>query len=95
MQLRPIGGHIIVEPQAKEEKTTSGIYLPSSGEKERPEQGRVLAVGPGKFLENGTRQVVDVRVGETVVFSYSRQEVTLADKKYFIVAAEDVMAVIE
>lgn len=95
MQLRPIGGHIVVEPQAKEEKTTSGIYLPGAGEKDRPEQGKVLAIGPGKFLDNGTRQVIDVRVGETVVFSYSRQEVTLGDKKFFIVAAEDVMAVIE
>lgn len=95
MKLRPIGGHIIVTPQEKEEKTSTGIYLPTSGDKERPEQGTVVAVGPGKFLDNGTRQVVDVKVGDVVVFSYSRQEVKLEDKKYFVVAAEDVMAIIE
>lgn len=95
MQLRPIGGHIIVAPVEKEQKTASGIILPQTGEKDRAEQGKVIAVGPGKFLENGTRQVMEVKTGDTVVFSYSRQEVTLEDKKYLVVAAEDIMAVIE
>lgn len=95
MQLRPLGGHIIVEPQEKEAKTASGIYLPDTGDKERSEQGKVVAVGPGKMLENGTRQPIEVKAGDTVVFSYSRQEVTLDGKKFFVVAAEDVMAVIE
>lgn len=95
MQLRPIGGHIIVAPVEKEQKTASGIILPQTGDKDRAEQGKVIAVGPGKFLENGTRQVMEVKVGDTVVFSYSRQEVTLEDKKYLVVAAEDIMAVIE
>lgn len=95
MQLRPIGGHIIVTPVEKEQKTASGIILPQTGDKERSEQGKVVAVGPGKFLDNGTRQVMEVKVGDTVVFSYSRQEVTVEDKKYLVVAAEDIMAVIE
>lgn len=95
MQLRPIGGHIIVTPVEKEQKTASGIILPQTGDKERSEQGKVVAVGPGKFLDNGTRQVMEVKVGDTVVFSYSRQEVTIEDKKYLVVAAEDIMAVIE
>lgn len=96
MKLRPISGHIIVEPQAKEAKTASGIYLPETGDKERPEQGKVVAVGPGKFLENGTRQVMEVKEGDTVVFKkYAPDEVKVDDKTYFVVSADDVMAIIE
>lgn len=96
MQLRPIGGHIIVAPQAKEEKTAAGIYLPSTGEKDRPEQGKVIAVGAGKLLENGTRQAIEVKEGDAVLFkSYAAHEIELDKVKYLVVPAEEVMAVIE
>lgn len=96
MQLKPVGGHIIVEPQEKEEKTASGIYLPTTGEKERPEQGKVIAVGPGKLLENGNRQPVEVAVGDVVVFKkYSPDEVKIGEKTYFVLSADDVMAIVE
>lgn len=95
MQLRPTGGNIIVEPQGKETKTASGIILPDSGEK-RQGQGKVIAVGPGKLLENGTRQVIEVKVGDTVVFKqYAPDEVKVDDKNYLVLSADDVMAVIE
>ncbi len=95
MQIRPLGGHIIVEAKVKESKTASGIFLPENEEKQ-PEQGRVIAVGPGKFLENGTRQVMEVKVGDTIVFKkYGPDEVEVEGQKFLVVAAEDIMAVIE
>ncbi len=96
MQLRPLGGHIIVEMTEKEHKTASGIILPDMGDKERPEQGTVIAVGPGKFLDNGTRQVMEVKVGDVVVFKkYGPDEVEVDGKKYLVVGADDIMATIE
>ncbi len=95
MQLRPLGGHIIVEAKVKESKTASGIFLPENEEKQ-PEQGKVIAVGPGKFLENGMRQIIEVKVGDTIVFKkYGPDEVEVEGKKFLVVAAEDIMAVIE
>lgn len=95
MELRPLGSHIIVEVQEKETKTASGIILPDTGEK-RQGQGKVIAVGPGKLLENGSRQVMEVRVGETIVFKqYAPDEVKVDDKNYLVLSADDVMAVIE
>ncbi|MEK7632990.1 MAG: co-chaperone GroES [Patescibacteria group bacterium] len=94
MQLRPLGGHIIVEPQERETKTASGIYLPDAGEK-RQGQGTVIAVGPGK-LEKGDRQPVEVKVGDVVVFKqYAPDEVKIENKTFLIVSVDDVTAVIE
>ncbi len=79
----------------KETKTASGIILPDTGEK-RQGQGKVIAVGPGKVLENGSRQVMEVRVGETIVFKqYAPDEVKVDEKNYLVLSADDVMAVIE
>ena len=84
-----------MEAKIKEAKTASGIILPESEEKQ-PEQGKVLAVGPGKFLDNGTRQVMEVKIGDTVVFKkYGPDEIEIDGKKYLVVAAEDIIAVIE
>ncbi len=95
MTLRPLGGNIIVEPEVKEAKTASGIYLADAGEK-RQGQGKVIAVGPGKTLENGTRQSVDVKIGDTIVFKqYAPDEVKVENKTYLVLSADDVMAIIE
>lgn len=95
MNIRPLGGHIVVEAKIKESKTASGIFLPDNEEKQ-PEQGKVMAVGPGKFLENGTRQVMEVKVGDTIVFKkYGPDEVEVEGRKFLVVAAEDIIAVIE
>lgn len=94
MQLRPLGGHVIVAPQEKEVKTASGIYLPDSGEK-RQGQGTVVAVGPGK-MEKGERQNMEVAVGDTVVFKqYAPDEVKVEDKTFLIVSIDDITAVLE
>ncbi|MFA5186036.1 MAG: co-chaperone GroES [Patescibacteria group bacterium] len=96
MQLRPLGDRVIVKPAAKEEMTKTGILLPDTADKERPEQGEVIAVGPGKLLDNGNRAAMSVKVGDKVVFKkYSPDEVKIEDVEYLVIAETDVMAVIE
>ncbi len=96
MQLRPLGDRIIVKPVAKEEITKAGIILPDTVDKERPEQGEVMAVGPGKLLENGSRAPVSLKVGDKVVFKkYSPDEVKVGDQEFLVISESDVMAVVE
>ena len=100
MQLKPLGNHLILKPADKETKTASGIIIPDTAEKDRPERGTVIAVGPGKMLENGSRQTIEVKVGDEVVFKkYSPDEIELKDangevQKYLVVSADEVMAII-
>ena len=80
----------------KEERTASGIFLPDTAAKEKPQTGAVIAVGPGKLNDKGERVAVDVKVGDEVVFAkYSGSEFTHEGKKYLILAEHDVLAVIE
>ncbi len=96
MQLRPLGDRIIVKPVAKEEMTKTGIILPDTVDKERPEQGTVIAIGPGRLLENGSRAPMSVRIGEKIVFKkYSPDEVKVDGEEYLVISETDVMAVIE
>jgi chaperonin GroES len=96
MQLRPLGDRVIVKPAAKEEMTKAGIILPDTVDKERPEQGEVIAVGPGKLLESGSRAPMSIKVGDKIVFKkYSPDEVKVEDQDYLVIAESDVMAVIE
>lgn len=95
MKLKPLGNKIILEAASKEEKTKSGIYIPETADKDKPEQGKVLAVGPGKMLENGKRNEIEVKVGDTVLFSkYSPTEVKIDGKEYLVVSDEDIMAIV-
>lgn len=94
--LRPLNDRIIIELVEKEERTASGIFLPDTAAKEKPQTGEVIAVGPGKLNEKGERVAVDVKVGDEVVFAkYSGSEFTHEGKKYLILAEHDVLAVIE
>ena len=94
--LKPLADHIIVEAIVKEEKTSSGIYLPDTAAKEKPQTGKVIAVGKGKVLENGTRVEPEVKVGEVVVFAkYSGTEVKVDEKEYLILSERDILAVLE
>jgi chaperonin GroES len=96
MQLRPLSDKVILKTLPKEEMTKAGIILPETVDKERPEQGEVIAVGPGKLLDNGSRAAMSVKVGDKVVFKkYSPDEVKLGDVEYLVIAESDVMAVIE
>jgi chaperonin GroES len=96
MKLRPLGDRLIVKPITKEEVTKSGIILPDTMDKERPEQGEVIDVGPGKMLENGTRQPMGVKAGDKVLFKkYAPDEFKLDGVEYLVLAESDVMAVLE
>ena len=96
MQLRPLGDRVIVKPAAKEEMTKTGIILPDTADKERPEQGEVIAVGPGRLLENGSRAQMSLKVGDKIMFKkYSPDEVKVDGKEVLVIAESDVMAVIE
>ena len=95
MKLQPLSDNVVISPEKQEKKTESGIYLPDSVDKERPQMGKVVAVGPGKLLNNGERSKMQVKKGDKVVFSkYSPQEVKIDGKEYLIVKEEDILAII-
>ncbi len=96
MKLRPLGSRVIVKPASKEEVTKSGIILPDTVSKERPEQGDVIEVGPGMLLENGTRQAMSVKVGDSIMFKkYSPDEIKIDDEEYLVLDEKDILAVLE
>ncbi|CAG0945566.1 10 kDa chaperonin [Anaerolineae bacterium] len=96
LKLRPLADRVIVEPLDQEEKTAGGILLPETA-KEKPQEGKVVAAGPGKWDEDGKKRLeMDVAVGDTVVFAkYSGSEIKLDDKKYLIMSEKDILAVLE
>lgn len=96
IKLKPLGDRVVVEPLEQEEKTASGIILPETA-KEKPQEGKVLAVGPGKLDESGnSRLPMDVKVGDTVLFAkYAGTEIKLEDKKVLILRESDLMAIVE
>jgi chaperonin GroES len=95
MNLKPLGDRLIVEPIEQQEVTASGIVLPESA-KEKPMQGKVLAAGPGLRKEDGSRIVLDVVVGDTVLYAkYAGTEVKIDGKKYLIFKESDVLAIVE
>lgn len=96
MKLRPLGDHVIVKPLANDEVTKAGIVLPDTVDKEKPEKGEVIAIGPGKLLDNGQRATPSVKVGEKVVFKkYSPDEVKVDGQEYLVISEGDIMAVLE
>jgi len=97
--IKPLGDRVIVRPLTEEELGTvsaSGIIIPDSAKKEKPEQGIVIAVGPGKWDEDGEKRIeMEVKVGDRVVFAkYGFDELKLEDKDYFIVSESGVLGVI-
>lgn len=95
MNLKPLGDRLIVEPIEQETTTPGGIVLPETA-KEKPMQGKVLAVGPGARKEDGSRADMDVREKDTVLYAkYAGTEVKIGDQKYLILKETDILAVIE
>lgn len=85
-----------MKPISQEETTKSGIILPATVDKEKPEQGEVIAVGPGKMLENGQLAPMSVKKGDKVIFTkYGPTEIKVEKKEYLVVREEDILAVIE
>jgi chaperonin GroES len=95
MALKPLGDRIVVKALAAEEKTAGGILLPDSA-KEKPQQGEVIAVGPGKQLDNGKITPMDVEVGNVIYYAkYGGTEVKLGSDEFVILRQDDVLAVLE
>ncbi len=95
MNLKPLEDRVIIEPIKEEEKTKSGIILPETASKEKPEQGKIIAVGPGKY-EDGKRISMDVKVGDKIIFSkYGPDEIKIDGKEYLIARASDILAIIK
>ena len=91
--LKPLGDRIIVKPSSAEEVTAGGIVLPDSAQ-EKPQEGKVIAVGPGSQLETGERAPMDVKVGDTVIYGkYAGTEIKIGGDEYVIIRQDDVLAV--
>jgi len=96
MKIKPLSDHILIEPIKEEEKTKTGILLPETVEKEKPEQGRVIAVGPGRKTASGKIVPLSVQPGQKVLFTkYGPNEIKVDDKEYLIAKEEDILAIVE
>ncbi len=94
MNLKPLGDRLVVEPREREATTASGLVLPETA-KEKPQEGEVIAVGPGRRDENGKRIEMDVKVGDVVLYAkYGGTEVKIEDKKLLILKESDVLAIV-
>ncbi|MCM3088434.1 chaperonin GroES [Bhargavaea ginsengi] len=92
--LKPLGDRIIIELIEAEETTSSGIVLPDSA-KEKPQEGKVIAVGTGRYLDNGTKVELEVKEGDRIIFSkYAGTEVKYGGEEYLILRENDVLAIL-
>ena len=95
VSIKPLEDRIVVRPVEAEQVTASGLVIPDTA-KERPQEAEVVAVGPGRVAENGTRIPVDVKVGDKVIFSkYGGTELKYNGQEYLVLSARDVLAVVE
>jgi chaperonin GroES len=96
MKINPLGDRVVIEPIEEKGKTKAGIYLPETADKERPEQGKIIAAGPGKLNDEGKRIPIGVKKGDTVLFTkYGPNEIKVDEKEYLIAREEDILAIIE
>lgn len=91
-KLQPMADRVLVKPIEKEEMTKSGIYLPDTA-KEKPQEGEVIAVGPGKLSDDGKRIAMDLKVGDTVIYAkYGGTEIKVDDDELMILRESDILA---
>lgn len=96
MNLKPLNDNVIVKPIAEDEVTKSGIVLPDTVDKEKPEKGEVVAVGNGKLLDNGQRAEMNVKIGDKIMFKkYSPDEIKVDGEDYLVIQESDIMAILE
>lgn len=96
MNIKPISDHVLIEPIKGEEKSKGGILLPQTAEKERPEQGKIIATGPGRKDKAGNFVAMEVKPGDKVLFTkYGPNEIKVEDKEYLIAKEEDILAILE
>ena len=94
-QLKPLGDRLVIRPTPREEMTKSGFVLPDTA-KERPQEGTILAVGPGRTLDDGSKEPIEVSVGQKVLFQkYAGTEFKLDEEELLILSQKDVLAIVE
>ena len=94
MNIKPLGERVVIKVLESEEKTKSGIFLPDTA-KEKPQLGKIVAVGPGKTFENGQKVALEVKVGDKVLFAkYAGTEVKLDGEEYTVLKENDILAVV-
>lgn len=95
MQIHPLGDRVVVKPLESNEKTKGGIVLPDTA-KEKPQEGKIVAVGQGRLLDTGTIKPLDVKVGDKILFGkYSGNEIRVDEEEFLIMKEEDILAVIK
>ncbi|OGF21591.1 co-chaperone GroES [Candidatus Falkowbacteria bacterium RIFOXYB2_FULL_38_15] len=95
MNIKPLGDRVVIKPILEDKTTKSGIVLPQTVDKEKPEQGEVLAIGPGKILDNGQVSPMGVKVGDKVMFKkYSPDEIKIESEELLIISESDILAII-
>ena len=95
MNLKPLGDRLVIKPIEQDEQTTTGIFLPESA-KEKPQQGKVVAAGPGARNEKGERLNMEVKVDDTVLYArYAGTSIKLEGQEYLILKETDVLAIVE
>ncbi|HEY8340890.1 MAG TPA: co-chaperone GroES [Egibacteraceae bacterium] len=93
--LKPLEDRVVVQAEEAEETTASGLVIPDTA-KEKPQQGKVIAVGPGRISDSGERIPLDVKEGDTVVYSkYGGTEIKIQGEEYLILSARDILAIVE
>jgi chaperonin GroES len=93
--LRPLGDRVVIKPTPREEMTKSGIVLPDTA-KEKPQEGEIIAAGPGKINDDGKREPMDVKVGDKVLYAkYAGTEFKIDDEDLLIVSQKDILAIVE
>jgi chaperonin GroES len=96
MKVRPLSDRVLVKPMAKDEITKSGIVIPDTVEKERPERGEIIAAGPGKINKDGSIQAMSVKIGDKIMFKkYGPDEVKIDGQDLLILEESDIIAVLE
>ncbi len=95
MKFKPLRDRVLVKFSTEEEKTAGGLFIPDSA-KEKPQRGAIIAVGSGKITDDGKRQTMDVKVGDTVLFDkYSGSKIKIDDEDYLIIREEDILGIVE
>ena len=96
MNIRPIHSNVIVKAITDDVVTASGIVLPDTVDKEKPEKGQVIAIGPGKILDNGQRFPISVQIGQKIIFKkYSPDEIKVDGEEYLVISDNDIIAILE
>ncbi len=95
MKFKPLRDRVFVKYSSEEEKTAGGLYIPDSA-KEKPQKGTVMAVGTGRITDDGKRQPMEVKVGDTILFDkYSGSKIKMDNEEYLIIREEDILGIVE